>query len=434
MTVRAMAEAARTASQRMVGLPAAAKSAALLAVANALLADRALILEANSRDLEAARQNDVAPRLLERLAIDAKLAKVVDGVRQVAAMADPVGAVQWRRRLDDGLILSRVARPIGVLGIVFESRPDALVQIASLCLKSGNAVVMKGGSEAAHTNQQLFTTIEGALTAEPGYAGAIQLMTSREDVRQLLELDDLVDLIIPRGSNELVRSIKAATRIPVMGHADGICHVYVDGAADLPMAVEIAVDSKVETVAVCNAAETLLVHAAIAPAILPPLADRLLRDSVELRGDPRVAAIIPVTPASAADWDTEYLDRILSIAIVDSVAAAVQHINRHGSHHTDAIVTQAAATARQFMQQVDSATVLWNASTRFADGYRFGMGAEVGISTNRIHARGPVGLDGLLTYQYQVEGSGQIASDYISGDKEFDFAELAAGAPPVRTE
>ena len=425
-----LAQAARGASRRMLALTGEARSEALQRVADALDSERSAILAANAADLEEAGRAGVAAPLVERLAIDGKLDKVVEGVRQVAAAADPVGAAQWRRRLDDGLELTRVARPIGVLGIVFESRPDALVQIASLCLKTANAVVMKGGSEAARTNRQLHDTIVQALRFEPALDGALGLMTTRDDVAALLGLDDLVDLIIPRGSNDMVRSIQAATRIPVMGHADGICHIYVHADADVKMAVDLVVDSKTESVAVCNAVETLLVHRDVAAKLLPPLVARLRDSATELRGDPAVASLVAATPATAADWGTEYLDYILAAAVVDDLDQAVAHINTHGSGHTDTIVTADAQAAGEFMQRVDSATVMWNASTRFADGYRFGMGAEVGISTNRIHARGPVGLDGLLTYQYQLRGQGQMVADYTSGDRRFHFSELPIeGAP-----
>lgn len=422
--VREMALAARAAGYRLATASTAAKNAALERIAANLEARRGAILAANRADLEQAASGGVAPPLIERLGLEKKFAGVVAGVRQLGALPDPVGAVQWRRRLDDDFVLTRVAVPIGVLGVVFESRPDALVQIASLCLKSGNAAILKGGSEASRTNAALFAAIAGALDADPALAGALHLAATRAEVRSLLALDELVDLIIPRGSNELVRNIKDATRIPVLGHADGICHVYVDAAADLAMAARITLDAKTQYPAVCNAAETLLVHAAVAARFLPAAAAELRAAGVELRGDAAACALIDAAPAAAADWDAEYLDLVLAIKVVESRAAAIEFINAHGSHHTDAIVTADAAAAGEFLARVDSATVLWNASTRFADGFRFGMGAEVGISTNRIHARGPVGLDGLVTYKYQVRGSGQIVADYESGARRYRFAEL----------
>ena len=422
--VREMALAARAAGYRLAAASTAAKNAALERIAANLEARRGAILAANRVDLEQAAAGGVAPPLIERLGLEKKFAGVVEGVRQLRALPDPVGAVQWRRRLDDDFELTRVAVPIGVLGVVFESRPDALVQIAALCLKSGNAAILKGGSEASRTNAALFAAIAAALDADPALAGALHLAATRAEIQSLLALDELVDLIIPRGSNELVRNIKDATRIPVLGHADGICHVYVDAAADLAMAARITLDAKTQYPAVCNAVETLLVHAAVAERFLPAAAAELRAAGVELRGDAAACALIDAAPAGEADWDAEYLDLVLAIKVVESRAAAIEFINAHGSHHTDAIVTGDAAAAGEFLARVDSATVLWNASTRFADGFRFGMGAEVGISTNRIHARGPVGLDGLVTYKYQVRGSGQVVADYESGARRYRFAEL----------
>ena len=422
--VREMALAARAAGYRLAAASSAARNAALERIAANLEARRGAILAANRADLEQAAAGGVAPPLIERLGLEKKFAGVVEGVRQLRALPDPVGAVQWRRRLDDDFELTRVAVPIGVLGVVFESRPDALVQIAALCLKSGNAAILKGGSEASRTNAALFAAIAAALDADPALAGALHLAATRAEIQSLLALDELVDLIIPRGSNELVRNIKDATRIPVLGHADGICHVYVDAAADLAMAARITLDAKTQYPAVCNAVETLLVHAAVAERFLPAAAAELRAAGVELRGDAAACALIDAAPAGEADWDAEYLDLVLAIKVVESRAAAIEFINAHGSHHTDAIVTGDAAAAGEFLARVDSATVLWNASTRFADGFRFGMGAEVGISTNRIHARGPVGLDGLVTYKYQVRGSGQVVADYESGARRYRFAEL----------
>lgn len=422
--VREMALAARAAGYRLAAASSAAKDAALERIAANLEARRGAILAANRADLEQAAAGGVAPPLIERLGLEKKFAGVVEGVRQLRALPDPVGAVQWRRRLDDDFELTRVAVPIGVLGVVFESRPDALVQIAALCLKSGNAAILKGGSEASRTNAALFAAIAAALDADPALAGALHLAATRAEIQSLLALDELVDLIIPRGSNELVRNIKDATRIPVLGHADGICHVYVDAAADLAMAARITLDAKTQYPAVCNAVETLLVHAAVAERFLSAAAAELRAAGVELRGDAAACALIDAAPAGEADWDAEYLDLVLAIKVVESRAAAIEFINAHGSHHTDAIVTGDAAAAGEFLARVDSATVLWNASTRFADGFRFGMGAEVGISTNRIHARGPVGLDGLVTYKYQVRGSGQVVADYESGARRYRFAEL----------
>ena len=424
-TVREMALAARAASHRLATASTAAKNAALERIAANLEARRGAILAANRADLEHAAAAGVAPPLIQRLGLEKKFSGVVAGVRQLIGLPDPVGAVQWRRRLDADFVLTRIAVPIGVLGVVFESRPDALVQIATLCLKSGNAAILKGGSEASRTNAALFAAIAGALDDDPTMAGALHLATARAEIQSLLALDELVDLIIPRGSNELVRNIKDATRIPVLGHADGICHVYVDAGADLAMATRITLDAKTQYPAVCNAAETLLVHAAAAARFLPAAAAELRAAGVQLRGDAATCALVDAEPAGPADWDAEYLDLVLAIKVVESRHEAIEFINSHGSHHTDTIITADAAAADDFLARVDSATVLWNASTRFADGFRLGMGAEVGISTNRIHARGPVGLDGLVTYKYQVRGSGQVVADYESGARQFHFEELA---------
>ena len=316
--------------------------------------------------------------------------------------AAPSAPSKWTTDLE----LYRVSCPIGVIGVVFESRPDALVQISTLCLKSGNACLLKGGSEAAHTNRILADTIARAGAAAGLPPGFLNLLETRQDVADMLALDDQIDLIIPRGSNEFVRHIMANTNIPVLGHADGICHVYVDADADLDMAVRITVDSKCQYVAVCNAAETLLVDDHIAGLFLPIVQKALAEHNCRLKGDDRTRAIIDCEPATEEDWSTEYLDYILSIKVVDGLDAAIDHINRYGSGHTDAIVTADREKAERFMNLVDSADVFWNASTRFADGYRYGLGAEVGISTSKIHARGPVGLDGLVIYKWKLLGKG----------------------------
>jgi glutamate-5-semialdehyde dehydrogenase len=310
--------------------------------------------------------------------------------------------------------------------VVFESRPDALVQISTLCLKSGNAVLLKGGSEAAKTNRILARTIADASEKAGLPKGWIQLLETRQDVAQMLALDESIDLVIPRGSNEFVRYIMDNTNIPVLGHADGICHVYVDAGADLDMAVNITVDSKCQYVAVCNAAETLLVDGAIAEEFLPKAKAALEQKGVELRGCERTASIIDVKPATEEDFSTEYLDYILSIKIIEGLDGAIEHINRYGSKHTDAIVTADKSKAERFMSLVDSANVFWNCSTRFSDGFRYGLGAEVGISTSKVHARGPVGLEGLVIYKYKLRGSGQIVADY-SGQNPKQFTHKKIG-------
>jgi glutamate-5-semialdehyde dehydrogenase len=318
--------------------------------------------------------------------------------------------------MDEGLELYKVSCPIGVIGVVFESRPDALVQISSLCLKSGNAVLLKGGSEAAETNRILADIIDRASVQAGIPAGWLGLLETRADVADMLGMDNYIDLIVPRGSNEFVRHIMENTNIPVLGHADGICHVYVDSQADLDMAVRIAVDSKCQYVAVCNAAETLLVHKDIGSVFLPQLKVALEEKGVEIRGCEKTLQIIDVTPATEEDWQTEYLDLILAVKIVDSLDEAIDHINRYGSGHTDVIVTSDKTRSIKFMDHVDSAGVFVNCSSRFADGFRYGLGAEVGISTNKIHARGPVGLEGLVIYKWRLVGKGQLVADYSGKD------------------
>ncbi|MBC8537152.1 glutamate-5-semialdehyde dehydrogenase [Feifania hominis] len=425
MTTREMAQRAKHDFIALQALPHETKNAALGAIADALLRQEQAIVEANRLDLAEGERTALAPELLRRLKFDhAKIATCVEGIRQLIAMPDPVGRTLWASALDEGLELYRVACPIGVIGVIFESRPDALVQILSLCLKSGNAVLLKGGSEAANTNRALADVIHAAAVAEGVPDGFMHLLTSRGEVGEMLALDEYVDLIIPRGSNAFVRYIMDHSRIPVMGHADGICHVYIDRAADPAMAVDITVDSKTQYVAVCNAAETLLVHADAAAAVLPRLKAALEARGVELRGCARTRAVIDCSAATEQDFHTEYLDYILSIKVVDSLDEAIDHINAYGSHHTDCIVTGDAGAAERFLQLVDSANVYHNCSTRFADGFRYGFGAEVGISTNKLHARGPVGLEGLLTYKYLLCGHGQIVADYAEGRRHFRHTPL----------
>jgi glutamate-5-semialdehyde dehydrogenase len=308
--------------------------------------------------------------------------------------------------------------------VIFESRPDALVQISTLCLKSGNGVLLKGGSEATHTNRALADVIVAASESAGIPVGWLQLLETREDVYQMLKMDESIDLLVPRGSNEFVKFIMDNSNIPVLGHADGICHVYVDKDADLTMAASIVVDAKCQYVAVCNAAETLLVHEAVAEAFLPMVQEALATHDVKLRGCPKTAAIVEVKPASEEDWRTEYLDTILSVKLVGSTDEAIEHINTYGSGHTDAIITANQSTANRFMTLLDSGNVFWNCSTRFSDGYRYGLGAEVGISTSKIHARGPVGLEGLVIYKWQIRGSGQVVADYADGTRTFTHRPL----------
>ncbi len=420
MTIESSAAQARKASIMMSALTAEQKNQALDAIRVALRENAGKIIRENQADLAQAEKDNLAAPLLKRLKFDqSKIDGVCDGIDSLLALPDPVGRTLSATELDEGLELYKVTCPIGVIGVIFESRPDALVQISTLCLKSGNAVLLKGGSEAARTNRVLAQVIAEAA----GHAGLpdgwLALMETRADVAALLNLDSYIDLIIPRGSNEFVRHIMDSTTIPVLGHADGICHVYVDKDADIEMAVRIAVDSKCQYVAVCNAAETLLVHANIAEKFLPKVKDVLEEKKVELRGCEKTRQIIEAQAATEEDWKTEYLDSILSIRVVDSLEAAIDHINTYGSGHTDAIVTADKQAALQFMDRVDSADVFWNASTRFSDGFRYGLGAEVGISTNKIHARGPVGLEGLLIYKWRLIGSGQTVAEYGKGGTSF---------------
>lgn len=424
MTVKELAAAARQASYRLSVLSAGERNGALEAMARALEAHALEIYAQNALDMQDAQADSLPMPLLKRLKFDAgKLRDVTAGLRSLAALPDPLGKVSLARELSPGLELFRVSCPIGVIGVIFESRPDALVQIASLCVKSGNACLLKGGREALRTNRALMAALAEACRGllPDGWAA---LLETREDVNDMLSQDESIDLVIPRGSNAFVRYIMDHTRIPVMGHAEGLCHTYVDAAADIPMAVKVVVDAKTQALAVCNATETLLVHRAIAPRFLPPCAEALREKGVELRGDEAVRAIIPCAPAAPEDWDAEYLDAILSIKIVDSVDEAIRHINRHGSHHTDAILSQDPEAQRRFLSGVDSAGVYVNCSTRFADGYRYGFGAEVGIATGKLHARGPVGVEGLCTYKYHLIGSGQTVQETVDGTIRYTHRDI----------
>ncbi len=410
--------AAREAALSLAPLPEEGRNGALGEMAAALEAGAGGILAANAEDAregeERVKSGEMARPLLDRLVLNEdKVGQMAEGVRAVAALPDPLGRVGYDMLLDEGLRLRRITCPIGVIAAVFESRPDALSQIASLCLKAGNACILKGGKEALRTNRILAAILAGALSRKGVPPASLQLVEAREDVHALLSRDDAIDLLVPRGSNEFVRFIKENSNIPVLGHADGVCHLYVDKAADVRMAVDLAVDGKTQYPAVCNAIETLLVHAEIAPVYLPPAAEALRAKGVELRGCERTRGFLPDSaPAAEEDWGTEYLDLILAVRVVDGLEEAVGHINRYGSRHTEAIATGNEAAARDFLSRVDAASVIWNASTRFADGFRYGLGAEVGISTEKIHARGPVGLEGLVTYKYQLEGEGHCVAEY----------------------
>ncbi|MCQ2519482.1 MAG: glutamate-5-semialdehyde dehydrogenase [Lachnospiraceae bacterium] len=400
------------------------RNRALELIVNSLHNNADAIFAANASDIENADDLGVTEAVKKRLKFDAhKLEDVCLGIKQLIGLEDPVGRITINRELDEGLVLKRVSCPIGVIGVIFEARPDALVQISSLCIKSGNCAVLKGGKETANTNRVLFGLIKEAVI-EAGLPEDVLLQAeSHSEIDELLQCDKYVDLLIPRGSNAFVSYILNNTKIPVMGHADGICHIYVDEAADFEKAVKVIVDAKTQYTAACNAVETLLVNRKIAKDFLPVMSRALSENGVKLYGTAEVTDIISVMEVEEKDFK-EYLDLAASVKLVDDVYEAVAHINKFGSHHTDSILTENDDTAEIFMQLVDSAGVYKNCSTRFADGFRYGFGAEVGISTGKIHARGPVGLEGLVTYKYRLCGDGHIVDDYVSGRKNFNYRQL----------
>lgn len=422
-----IAQQTRTQARQLATLPTAVRNQALEAIAQALEVAAPEILAANEADCQAAQAAGIASALYARLKLDdSKLKGAIAGVRDVAKLPDPVGRVQIHRELDEGLVMQRITCPLGVLGVIFEARPDAVVQISSLAIKSGNGVILKGGQEAVRSCLALVEAIRDGLSQAGIDPSVVQLLTTRQETLELLKLDQFVDLIIPRGSNSFVRFVQENTRIPVLGHADGLCHLYIDAAADAAKAVAIAIDAKTHYPAACNAIETLLIHEAIAAEFLPQVVAALQQKGVELRGDHRTCQIASTTMATEADWSTEYSDLILAIRVVDSLDEAIAHINTYGSRHTEAIVTEDAQTAATFLAQVDAAGVYHNCSTRFADGFRYGFGAEVGISTQKMPPRGPVGLEGLVTYKYQIVGDGHIAATYSGSDpKAFTHRDLS---------
>lgn len=413
---------AKTVSFGLATLDTEIKDSALKAMADALNSNRQRIIEANTVDVKAAKEafarGELPESMVKRLIVtDEKIDGMIAGIKDVIALRDPVGETMSTMELDDDLILYQIRCPIGVLGVIFESRPDVVPQIMSLCLKSGNAVVFKGGREAASSNKVLFDILTEAAYSAGIPEGAFVLMQSREDVNAILSMDAYIDLLIPRGSNSFVRYIQENTRIPVLGHAAGICHIYLDEHADLDMGLDVMLDSKIQYPAVCNAVETLLINSKVALDVLGPLDEEMHSNGVEIRADERaISGMEHAIPAKDEDWDSEYNDLIVSVKVVDSVEEAIAFINRHGSHHTDCIITDDKATMLKFVKGVDSADVFVNASTRFADGYRFGKGAEVGISTNKIHSRGPVGMEGLMIYKYILIGNGQVVRDYVGKD------------------
>ncbi len=412
MDVRATAEAAQAAGRELARLPGERKSAALRAMAEGLLAAQASLLEANAKDLEAARAEEHPSAFLDRLALNPKrVAGMAAGLAQIADLPDPVGEVTGMWRRPNGLLVGRMRVPLGVIGIIYESRPGVTADAAGLCLKSGNAVILRGGREALGSNAAIARVLQEA-AASAGAPGAWLGFLDDPDrarVKELLSLHGLIDLVIPRGGPDLVQMVRETSQIPVIAHDKGLCHTYVDSAADLAMAETIAFNAKVERPGVCNAMETLLVHAEVAPRFLPALAARLRAAGVELRGCPATRRLLPeAAPASEADWDTEYLDLILSIRVVASMDEALAHIARHGSGLAEAIVTQDHGRAMRFLREVDAGAVFVNASTRFTDGGEFGMGAEMGVSTQKLHARGPMGLAELTCQKFIVFGDGQV--------------------------
>ncbi len=419
-----LAQQVKDSSFPLAATSAQLRNQALDKMVQYLSQEQETIFQANERDLAWGRENQLPSPLLNRLKFDShKLREVTEGIQGLIQMEDPLHKILLKRQVDQGLLLEKVTCPIGVIGVIFESRPDALVQIAALCIKSGNGVLLKGGSEAAHTNRALFEIIERA-GIDAGLPDHFALLVeTREDTRKMLKWEHCIDLIIPRGSNEFVRFIQDHSRIPVMGHADGVCHIYVDETADLQKALPIIWDSKTQYVAACNTVETLLVHQKLAPILLPLLKEKM-KGVVQLRGCPQTREIISVMESTPEDHATEYLDYILSIKVVGSLEEAIHHINQFGSHHTDCIITEDSHRKDQFFSLVDSAGVYQNCSTRFADGFRYGFGAEVGISTGKLHARGPVGLDGLVTYKYQLTGQGHVVADYAEGKKAFHFKDF----------
>ncbi len=420
------AQLAKDSAIKAQGLSTEIKNIALNRIAAALENDKDTIFNANKTDLQTA-QNDlnngkITLSAYNRLKLDEnKFRDMVQGVRDVALLDDPVNNIVWSKNIAEGITLKKITCPIGVIGVIFESRPDVISQIVSLCIKSSNALILKGGSEAVNTNKTIFNIILNTLNSIDEFPqNMINMLYSRDDVNLMLEADSYIDLIIPRGSNSLVKFIKANTKIPVLAHADGICHIYIDEFADIKKSIDIIIDSKCQYPAACNSVETVLIHKSRLLDALPPLVNSLIENGVKILGDSCIlSASSDVLPACNDDWQKEYGDKIISIKTVNSLDEAINHINKYGSKHTDCIITENDANAEKFMSLVDSAGVYKNISTRFADGFRYGFGAEVGISTSKTHARGPVGLDGLTIYKYKLYGNGDIVSDFVTGKRNF---------------
>jgi glutamate-5-semialdehyde dehydrogenase len=411
---RAIAERARRSAIDLAGIPGARRAAALRAAAARIRADAAAILEANAKDVAAAPGYGLTPAATDRLTLDpARVEAIAAGVEAVASLPDPVGDVLEQSTRPNGLVIRKVRVPLGVVFFVYESRPNVTADAAAVAIASGNAIILRGGKEAAHSSSRIVASVRAALVEVGLPEDSVQLVdvADREAVGEFLQLDDLIDIAIPRGGEGLIRRVCAEARMPVLKHFTGNCHVYVDRAADLAMAESITVNAKCQRMGVCNAAESLLVHRDVAEAFLPAVARKLAAHGVEIVGDAATRRLVPAAgPATDADWDTEYLGPKISVAVVDSLDAAIDHVNRHGSRHTDAIVTADPAAAERFAARVDTAVAMVNASTRFNDGGELGLGAEIGISTDKLHARGPCGIKELTTYKYVVMGSGQVRS------------------------
>lgn len=425
MNIKEEAKAVKLASPKMAGTSEEARNKALLEVVKQLKARQQEIFEANAIDLKQAEIDKVAAPIIKRLKFDeTKLRDVIAGIEDLVKLEDPLFKQDMHRQLDEGLTLYRETCPIGVIGVIFEARPDALIQISSLCIKSGNCVILKGGSETMNSNRVLFNIIYEAVIKSGMPENCMLQLEARSEITDLLTCNESVDLLIPRGSNAFVQYIMNNTKIPVMGHADGICHIYVDKEADFKKAIPIIIDAKTQYVSACNSVETLLIHKDIVDEFVPKLYEALKENNVELRGTEEIVKLTGCNQGTEEDNRKEYLDYIVSAKVVNSLDEAIEHINYFGSHHTDCIITENSETANEFMRYVDSAGVYQNCSTRFADGYRYGFGAEVGISTSKIHARGPVGLEGLVSYKYKLFGNGNVVDDYAKGKKQFNFKDL----------
>ena len=425
MNIKEEAKAVKLASPKMAGTSEEARNKALLEVVKQLKARQQEIFEANAMDLKQAEIDKVAAPIIKRLKFDeTKLRDVIAGIEDLVKLEDPLFKQDMHRQLDEGLTLYRETCPIGVIGVIFEARPDALIQISSLCIKSGNCVILKGGSETMNSNRVLFNIIYEAVIKSGMPENCMLQLEARSEITDLLTCNESVDLLIPRGSNAFVQYIMNNTKIPVMGHADGICHIYVDKEADFKKAIPIIIDAKTQYVSACNSVETLLIHKDIVDEFVPKLYEALKENNVKLRGTEEIVKLTGCNQGTEEDNRKEYLDYIVSAKVINSLDEAIEHINYFGSHHTDCIITENSETANEFMRYVDSAGVYQNCSTRFADGYRYGFGAEVGISTSKIHARGPVGLEGLVSYKYKLFGNGNVVEDYAKGKKQFHFKDL----------